>query len=394
MNINRFHTLLQNFKADVISQEEWDELRIMVKSGRFDEQLDEDFLSLLSRKGDDEKWTTEIEQKIWAGIDAGKDKHSRSFIYNRWIAVAAMLLIILTAGLVFFRSENLPADHTVNKVISKPNIVPGSDKAILTLSNGRQIVLNDSTTGQLASQAGTLIAKTGTGQLIYTVDSSGISGPEKNIEEVFNTLTIPRGGQYQVTLPDGTQVWLNSASVLKFPAIFKGKRRVVELDGEAYFAVSKNKKMPFIVHTKDQDIEVLGTHFNVNSYADESATKTTLLEGSVKIVSQASQVTLIPGQQAQTDRNSSSINVMSVRVQDAIAWKNGYFVFNDERLESIMRRIARWYDVEYQLKDELKDLSLLGIIERSKDISSLLKILESTGSVHFKIEGRTIIVMP
>jgi ferric-dicitrate binding protein FerR (iron transport regulator) len=197
-----------------------------------------------------------------------------------------------------------------------------------------------------------------------------------------------------VTLPDGTQVWLNSASVLKFPTIFKGKRRVVELDGEAYFAVSKNKKMPFVVHTKDQDIEVLGTHFNVNSYADESATKTTLLEGSVKIVSQANQVMLFPGQQAQTNRNSSSINVMPVRVQDAIAWKNGYFVFNDEKLESIMRRIARWYDVEYQLKDELKDLSLLGIIERSKDISSLLKILESTGSVHFKIEGRTIIVMP
>jgi transmembrane sensor len=394
MNKSRLHTLLQKFKEDLISQQEWDELRTIVKSGRFDEQLDEDFLSLLNRKGDDEKWTTEIEQKIWAGIDAGKDKRSRRFIYNRWIAVAAMLLIVLTVGLVFFRSANLPADNTVNRVISKPNIVPGSDKAILTLSNGRQIVLNDSTTGQLASQAGTLIAKTGTGQLIYTVDSSGISKPEKNIEEVFNTLTIPRGGQYQVTLPDGTQVWLNSASVLKFPAIFKGKRRVVELDGEAYFAVSKNKKMPFVVHTKDQDIEVLGTHFNVNSYADESATKTTLLEGSVKIVSQANQVTLIPGQQAQTDRNSSSINVMPVRVQDAIAWKNGYFVFNDEKLESIMRRIARWYDVEYQLKDELKDLSLLGIIERSKDISSLLKILESTGSVHFKIEGRTIIVMP
>jgi hypothetical protein len=394
MNKNRLHTLLQKFKEDLISQQEWDELRIMVKSGRFDEQLDEDFLSLLNRKGDDEKWTTEIEQKIWAGIDAGKDKRSRSFIYKHWIAVAAMLLIILAAGLVLFRSANLPADHTVNKVISKPNIVPGSDKAILTLSNGRQIVLNDSTTGQLASQAGTLIAKTGTGQLIYTADSSGLSGPEKSTEQVFNTLTIPRGGQYQVILPDGTQVWLNSASVLKFPTIFKGKRRVVELDGEAYFAVSKNKKMPFVVHTKDQDIEVLGTHFNVNSYADESATKTTLLEGSVKIVSQANQVMLIPGQQAQTNRNSSSINVMPVRVQDAIAWKNGYFVFNDEKLESIMRRIARWYDVEYQLKDELKDLSLLGIIERSKDISSLLKILESTGSVHFKIEGRTIIVMP
>lgn len=394
MNKNRFHTLLQKFKEDLISQQEWDELRTMVKSGRFDEQLDEDFLSLLNRKGDDENWTTELEQKIWAGIDAGKDKRSHSFIYNRWIAVAAMLLIILTAGLVFFRSSNVPADHTVNTAKSKSDIVPGSDKAILTLSNGRQIVLNDSTTGQLASQAGTLIAKTGTGRLIYTADSSGSSGPEKNTEEVFNTLTIPRGGQYQVTLPDGTQVWLNSASVLKFPAVFKGKRRVVELDGEAYFAVSKNKKMPFIVHTKDQDIEVLGTQFNVNSYADESATKTTLLEGSVKIVSQVNQVMLIPGQQAQTDRNSSSIQVMPVRVQDAIAWKNGYFVFNDEKLESIMRRIARWYDVDYQLKDELKDLSLLGIIERSKDISSLLKILESTGSVHFKIEGRTIIVMP
>ena len=169
---------------------------------------------------------------------------------------------------------------------------------------------------------------------------------------------------------------------------------MVELTGEAYFEVAKNKQMPFIVHTQNQEVEVLGTHFNISSYDDEKVTKTTLLEGSVKVIAQANQKVIKPGEQAQINRNVAAIKVLPVSIEEAIAWKNGYFVFNDEKLESIMQRVSRWYDIDYEFQGQQGNLSFLGVVERSKNISSLLKVLESTGNVHFKIEGRKIIVMP
>jgi transmembrane sensor len=297
----------------------------------------------------------------------------------------------LTAGVIFFKSkDSLPVK--INTLSHKYDIPPGGNRALLTLPGAGPIVLNDSSSRQLENRTGGSIVKAGSGILVYKANAqAGHSGTET---EIFNTISTPRGGQYQVILPDGTHVWLNAASSLRFPSAFKGEKRLVKLNGEAYFEVAKNKRMPFIVQTENQEVEVLGTHFNISSYTDETAPKTTLLEGSVKVTAQTGQKVLSPGEQAQTNKDTRMIKVMPVSIEDAIAWKNGYFVFNDEKLESIMHRVSRWYDVEYHFEGKQGDLSFLGVVERSKNISSLLKVLESTGNVHFKIEGRKIIVMP
>ncbi|SMD15218.1 FecR family protein [Pedobacter nyackensis] len=391
MSKARFYALLQYYKEDIISEEEWHELQAMIKTGRFDDQLEDDILISLDSAGKKDKWTADIEQEIWTGIHAKVDKQSKRSGYRLWMAAAATLLIMLSAGLIFYKSKFLPSVKT-NTVSNKADILPGGNKAILTLSNGERRVLTDSTINQLVNQPGGSIIKAANGILVYKANSLSGNSSSETGEVVMNNLTTPRGGEFQIILPDGTHVWLNAASSLKFPSSFKGKR-LVELTGEAYFEVAKNKKMPFIVHTKNQEVEVLGTHFNINSYTDELATKTTLLEGSVKISAQGNQKILTPGEQSQLYKNTKAIKVTPVNLEEAVAWKNGYFVFNDEKLENIMRRVCRWYDVDCQFEGKQGELSFIGVVERSKNISSLLKVLELTGNVHFKIEGRKIIVM-
>lgn len=388
MNRARFHTLLQYFKENLISEEEWHELLAMIKTGRYDNQLEDDILISLDSMGKRNNWTTDIEQKIWAGIQTEIKTPSKRSNYKLWMAAAAILLMMLAAGIIFFKSEHLQSIKAIT-AFKKQDVLPGGNKAILTLPNGERVVLTDSTINQLANQTGSSIIKAANGILIYKANA--LAGNPETGEATFST---PRGGQYQVILPDGTHVWLNAASSLKFPAAFKGKKRLVELSGEGYFEVAKNKEMPFVVHTENQEVEVLGTHFNINSYTDEASTKTTLLEGSVKVTAKGNQKVLTPGDQAQINKNTKEIKVMPVSLEEAVAWKNGYFVFNDEKLESIMHRVSRWYDVDYEFEGKQGDLSFLGVIERTKNISSLLKVLESTGNVHFKIEGRKIIVMP
>lgn len=392
MNNSRFYTLLQYFKEDVISEKEWRELQKMAKTGCFDDLLEDDILISLERKGKKEKWTTDIEQEILVGIHTQIGKHQKSSGYKLWIAAAAVFLLMLTAGIIFIKPKGLPA--VTNIAYHKHDIPPGGNKAVLTLAGAEPIILNDSTLDQLAHQKGGPIIKAASGILIYKANSLAENSGTQTGKDISNTISTPRGGQYQVILPDGTHVWLNAASSLKFPSAFKGEKRLVELHGEAYFQVTKNKRMPFVVHTDNQEVEVLGTHFNISSYADETTTKTTLLEGSVKLIAQSHEKILVPGEQGQTNRRTKEIKVMPVNIEDAVAWKNGYFVFNDEKLESIMLRVSRWYDVDYEFEGKQRDVSFLGVVERSKNISSLLKVLESTGNVHFKIEGRKIIVMP
>ncbi|WP_214227819.1 FecR family protein [Pedobacter sp. B4-66] len=392
MNRARFHILLQYFKEDIISEEEWHELVTMIKTGIYDDQLEDDVLISLDSIGKKNKWTTDIEQEVWAGIQTKIKAHSKTSNYRLWMAAAAILLLMLTAGLIFFKSEHLPSSFKAITAYKKQDILPGGNKAILTLPSGERVVLTDSTIQQLANQTGGSIVKAANGILIYKANS--LTGNSETGEAMFSTISTPRGGQYQVILPDGTHVWLNAASSLKFPTAFKGEKRLVELTGEGYFEVAKNKEMPFVVHTENQEVEVLGTHFNINSYTDEVSTKTTLLEGSVKVTAKGNQKVLTPGDQAQINKNTKEIKVMPVSLEEAVAWKNGYFVFNDEKLESIMHRVSRWYDVDYEFEGKQGNLSFLGVIERTKNISSLLKVLESTGNVHFKIEGRKIIVMP
>ena len=351
-------------------------------------------------------------QKIDAPNDfrliKSKLQFSKSKYYFFWYAAAAVAVILLTVSVVFFRN-NKPVNE-INQVVEiakttikqkpyyKNDIKPGGNKAILTLADGTKIVLDDASKGALTSQGNTTVIKLDDGRLAYnSQDVAKI--PSKAVQ--YNTLSTPRGGQYCVTLPDGTVVWLNASTSLKFPVAFAGNERRVEVKGEAYFEVTKNAAMPFIVKAGNEEIKVLGTHFNVTAYPDDKVIKTTLLEGSVEVSltnlagseKDKSAVTLQPGQQSQCNENTE-LTVVEADLEEAIAWKNGYFVFNNENIESIMLKIARWYDIKVSYQVDPVNKNFTGNILRSQNVSEVLSMLESTDAIHFKIEGKSITVMP
>ncbi|TCC96311.1 FecR family protein [Pedobacter hiemivivus] len=317
--------------------------------------------------------------------------------WSRLTAVAALLLTVSAIGLYFFNNKNLSENQQAQNTSTdeQPVITPGGNKAVLTLDNGTVINLEDAKNGQLANEAGTLVTKTQSGQLVYNNKEEGTT---KAAPGHMNTLTTPRGGQYQVNLPDGTKVWLNAASSLKFPSTFSGlTKRKVELSGEAYFEVAKinaPKKLPFIVVSGKQEVEVLGTHFNINAYADEANTKTTLLEGVVK-VSQAGKshnVILKPGQEAVL--TADDFVVQQADLERSIDWKSNKFIFKNESLEGIMRKISRWYDVEVVYAGSVpKQETFSGTLSRFDRVEKVLRRLEMTGEVSFKIKDRRITVL-
>lgn len=298
------------------------------------------------------------------------------------LAVAAMVVIVGTA-ILYFPKKTDPVDQS--HLLSN-DIKPGDNKAYLTLANGTRIALTDAKNGELAKQAGVTITKTAGGKVIYSVENANHIGPPSN---AYNLIETPKGGQYQIHLPDGTAVWLNAASSLKYPSCFtRSKERRVVLKGEAYFEVAKDKTRPFIVSTDKQEVEVLGTHFNINSYADELETKTTLLEGLVRL---NGKTILKPGEQATLKANE--ISIAEVNVNKTVAWKNGKFVFVSEDLESIMRKLARWYNVDVVFEGTFKDETFTGSISRYDNISRILDKITFTQAVRFKIEGRRVTVM-
>jgi ferric-dicitrate binding protein FerR (iron transport regulator) len=266
------------------------------------------------------------------------------------------------------------------------DVAPGGNKAILTLADGFRISLADVADGTVARQQNIQISKTGDGQLVYTLQKT--DGGTRGSKDI-NMIEVPKGGQYQIVLPDGSKVWLNAASSMRLPLDFAaGGERRVELKGEAYFEITHDPHLPFTVVSGQQTVQVLGTHFNVKAYTDEADVRTSLLEGKVRVTADGNSVVLTPGQQAQfTDHMA----VAEVNVDDAIAWKNGYFHFDDERLEDIMRSVARWYDVKVVFEEErLKDETFGAVTTRFASISTLLRIMEQTGNVRFKIENKTI----
>ncbi|MCD0488575.1 FecR domain-containing protein [Pedobacter sp. MC2016-14] len=304
--------------------------------------------------------------------------------WYRYTAAAAILIVLGTWLYTLF-----PKDQQQTEDNNIAAIVPGTNKATLTLANGKVIALDNTTSGKLAQQSGVQIVKTKDGQLVYqltSADQETAASPE-----FYNTISTPAGGQYQVNLPDGTKIWLNAASSITYPTRFAGATRKIRLSGEAYFEVSKDKAHPFMVTTDKQEIKVLGTHFNVNSYVDEQSTKTTLLEGSVQVSALKTKQTSIlkPGEQAVLINNS--MNVSTVETDEAIAWKNGYFQFNESNLASIMRQISRWYNIAVVFEGKSPDDLFHVKIPRNLSLPEVLKIFEMNG-INFKIEGRTLIV--
>lgn len=320
-------------------------------------------------------------------ISLYREKGPKHFLLN-WKVVAASIIVIVSCGVSFYYS----GQNNFNSIVSNRSenaIKPGGNNAVLILADGSKLDLNGISNGEIASQAGIKVVKSAEGQLIYTVEKNDEIGNRS----LFNTIETPIGGQYRVNLPDGSRIWLNAASSLRYPVVFGTDERRVELVGEAYFEIAKDKTKPFRVVSNRQTVEVLGTHFNVNSYEDEDNTKTTLLEGSVKVFTAVNRknVILKPGQQSQV--NVGGINLKEVDASDAAAWKDGYFVFNAESIPSAMRKIARWYNLEISYEGNINDQDLAGSVSRFTDVSEVLKALELTGLVHFKIEGRKIKVI-
>lgn len=318
---------------------------------------------------------------------------------TKWHAAAAILILVSAGAWLWFGRSS----HT-NPVVSKinntgTNIVPGGNKAILTLADGSTIVLDSAHNTTLAQQGNTQIIKLSNGQLAYD-DRKDI---KDNTAVLYNTVSTPKGGQYEVILPDGSHVWLNAASSLRFSTTFTGNERIVELTGEAYFEVAKNPNKPFRVLISPPPggqggaaVEVLGTHFNVNAYNDEVHIKTTLLEGSVKVLKDDQSVVIKPGQQAQVLIRAirDPIHVISdCDTEEAIAWKNGKFQFDQADIKTVMRQIARWYDVEVVYEGTVSTEKFEGEIPRNSTLAEVFKILELS-AVHFKTEGRKVIVMP
>lgn len=394
MEQNRIIFLYQKIKQKTASEEEQLEFDRLLADGQAEESLktywDQQWAEVLA----EDKSALQIsnEQEILHRILAyhvGSNEISRNkkSIRYKYLAAASILLVIAT-GLFFFSQQRIAPQK---QFVATHVIVPGKNSATLTLANGKKIILSDVANGELAKEAGVKISKSADGQLIYEMTGTSANPDQLNI------LSTSNGETYRIRLPDQTEVWLNAASTIKYPVSFTNhSTRKIELTGEAYFEVAKDKRRPFLVESNEQQIEVLGTHFNVNAYSNERETKTTLIEGSVKVQSLspvetgAGQVILKPGEQSVL--SGHEFHVAKADLEEAIAWKMGFFKFRDENIQSIMRKVSRWYNVEVIYKGEIPESGLEGTVSRYQDISQLLDMLQSTGLVKFSISKNKIIV--
>lgn len=313
--------------------------------------------------------------RIWNRLQHARKKPVKLYNLRSVIrSIAAILVLAIGISLYFYRYQSVNK-HVTEETVN--DIEPGSNKAWIVLADGRKIDLSKDKTG----------VKVLKGQLTYNDGSKLLDEPELINQPV--TLQTPRGGTYQVQLPDGTEVWLNAATkLIYYPVLSNKGKRIVDLEGEAYFEVAKDKAHPFIVQSKAQVVEVLGTHFNISSYPDDMLSKTTLLEGRIKI----NHNMLLPGQQAiLKDKN---LSIQQADTEHTMAWKNGDFVFKGENFKEMMQKIARWYDVQIEYSENVAtdQVELAGWISRKSKLSEVLNRIQRAGKIHFKIEGRKIIV--
>lgn len=390
MNDKELAALINKYLAEDLSREEAEQLLDSLSDEEAREQWEASLSTLLQNKAAHGLSDPDRMQAAFRSIMENKQAKQIP-IYKKWWRAAAAVLLIGLAGGTAFLLYNKQAVLRATAVNSKPmhNVVPGGNKAVLTLGDGSQITLDSAGNGAIASQGNMQVIKLNGGQLAY----NAVNGPKDARIVSYNTLSTPRGGQFQIILPDGTKVWLNAASSLRYPTTFAGAEREVQLIGEAYFEVAKMNGMPFSVKVKDMEVQVLGTHFNVMAYQDETSIRTTLLEGAVRINHDARLTNLHPGQQAQL-RSTGEMKVLDdVDVEGIVAWKNGYFQFNRESLAGIMRQVSRWYDADIEYEGKVPERQFGGKISRNSSIDEVLKILELS-NVHFRIEGKKITILP
>jgi ferric-dicitrate binding protein FerR (iron transport regulator) len=387
--MTRFEILLAGYRNDSLTQQELNELLLLLDAN--DTAMKTSITNDLQQNAFAGLTTAAQRQRLFDNIlDKSQARQKRQVVALwRRVAVAAAIMILLGAG-TYLWVIRTHENKTVAATQVQTDVLPGGNKAVLTLADGSTIILDSAKNGALAQQGNANIVKTNNGELAYTILN------EKPTEVLFNTLATPRGGQYQLVLPDGSKVWLNAASSIRYPTVFTGKERKVEIKGEAYFEVAHDKTKPFYVHFSaaghEGAVQVLGTHFNVNAYEDEAMVKATLLEGSVKVIRDAASTMLKPGEQAVLSANSPLTIDHSPSIDQVMSWKNGQFYFSNSDIETIMRQMARWYDVEVVYKNHPEDQYTVSL-SRNVPVSKLLKYLELSGGVKFKIEGKKIVVM-
>ncbi|WP_304064255.1 FecR domain-containing protein [Pedobacter glucosidilyticus] len=381
-----------------MTQEEYINLYEKYQEGKLTDEEIRDFLAY--------KDEFELVDYPWDNQKMGSKENIQADIFNQissqinqkpksknviWLAAASILLAVFSL-LFYFQLKD--TDTSKNKIVenklNQGEIRPGKNTAVLKLSDGSEIALSKTKDG--------FIKYDGNASINKKANLLSYKGNENRGETVYNVIYTPKGGQYQVELEDGTKVWLNAASSIRFPTVFNDDKRVVELSGEAYFEVAKDKSKPFKVLVKDasaankMDVEVLGTHFNIQAYHNEDF-KTTLVEGAVKVSNPLQKSFILsPGEQSSLSAKSENLTVSKANIKEALAWKNGLFIFNKEHITTIMSKIARWYDVEVVYEGNMDKKEFVGTISREENLSEVLKTLELTGTIKFKVEGRKVIV--
>lgn len=385
----QFQTLLNKYLDKSCSLEELKELFSYIDQSEYRERLEivmEENYKILVPGVEvhainwDEMFSSIVEDKAEGKVRS---------LWSVWLPIAAAIVVMLSVGILTWDNQQQKKQKT-STVSIKKDIAPGGNKAVLKLADGTEIVLDGHSTGMLADEDGTKISKTAEGMLLY--DAAKSDGDETLVKNHINTLTTPSGGQYMLILPDHSKVWLNAESSISYPSVFSGEERNVSLIGEAYFEVAKDKQHPFKVKAGDMEVKVLGTHFNIMSYAEEGQTQVALAEGSVRIDLGNNSRTLIPGQQASIKAGSTQIYLKNVDVDEVISWKNGLFQFDNAPLEQVMRQVERWYNVDVVYNGAIPDLYITGMISRSNNVSKILALIEAAGGVNFEVGNKQIIV--
>ena len=386
---NEFNELISRYiSGEITSSEKLTLLEMLEKQDNFD-SLDLIMRDNLAKAENNfatelqtEKFLKELNSKINKLEATPPQKVVMLYRWKNWV-VAASLVLAIGLGATYIVNKDLPAENQTAALLQeKVEITPAVSGAILTLADGSQIVLDSLGDGQIAQQSNTTISNKD-GKLIYN--------SQKGASTVYNTMTTPKAQKYTLQLADGTKVWLNASSSIKFPTTFSGNTREVSITGEAYFEVSSDKKRPFIVESRGMEIEVLGTHFNVNAYDDEDMIRTTLLEGSVVITQSKKSKKLYPGQQAVVNNIGDISLDKNVNLSQVMSWKNGLFYFENSSLQEVMRELSRWYDVDVVYNDGIPNRNFEGEIQRNLKLSEVLRILE-LNKVNFKLEGRTVLI--
>lgn len=386
----RIKYLLKRCQDDSLTPEEREELAMFLQEEENRELFNREAGHLIEDStpagaADNVVWEPLLENILNA--DKLPVKEKTPVIRLKWWWYAAAIVFIIAVSGLLFRKWNGTPHRGQPGMMAATGIGPGGNKAILTLANGRSITLADAQNGVVGLQSGTQVVKLDSGYLAYQPGKAVGDG-----EAEYNTLTIPRGGQFRVMLPDSTVVWLNAASTLKYPVVFTAKQRTVELSGEAYFEVKAAPDAPFRVKTKGMEVAVLGTHFNVNAYGDNNFFYVTLLEGAVKVQGKDEPVVLSPGQQANVD-GAGSIQIKQADTAQVMAWKNGFFEFKGADVNAVFSQLTRWYNITVRYEGDLSSRRFVGKIPRTYNLDEVLTVLQES-DIHFRIEGDKVIVLP